>query len=701
MRASSLPGIRALFLAVLLAAFLVSPVRAQGGEQHVKAQLQLIESGDGGSERTYALVFDPEPGWHGYWRNPGDAGLPMRLDWSWPQDWFGEPEYPVPGQLVIGGLMNHVYEREYAVLVPVRIPEGRLRGVDEPLTVQASWLACTDKICVPERATLTARDMRAAPGSAARIARWRSAIPPLIDRAARFEVQGDALALAIPVPASFALADPHVFLGERDVIDYAASQSFSRSGDTLVVRVPLAEGATAPDRLTGILAYGESEGAGFRFAAAPGPVPEAGTPLDGAAQGGLAGLALLVLGAVLGGLILNVMPCVFPILSLKALSLAKAGGTERAARRDALAYTAGVLVACLALGGVLLALRAAGLQVGWAFQLQQPGVLIALFLLACAITANFLGVFEVPGLAISGGAPAGGAGGSFATGLLAAFVATPCTGPFMAAALGAALVLPPAAALALFGGLGLGLALPFLLLGFVPALRARLPRPGAWMERFRRWMAVPMGLTVLALGWLLWRVGGTGWALSVAAIAVVLLCLLVLLGRSQRAMDGRGLLPVLAATAAVLAAFVVLPSPPTQSERGSDSLLEPRPFTAASLAEARATGRPVFVWFTADWCLTCKVNEEVAIEREATRDAFERAGVVSVRGDWTRPDPEITRFLAEQGVAGVPLYLWYDAGATAPEQLPQVLGPDALVSRAEAARRLPLARSGADSNTPR
>ncbi|QWC56095.1 thiol:disulfide interchange protein [Erythrobacter sp. 3-20A1M] len=694
MRASSLPRIAVLFLAVL-ASLLAQPVQAQRAEPpHLRPQLLLVDSADGGRERTYALVFDPEPGWHGYWRNPGDAGLPMHLEWNWPSDWIGELQYPVPQQLVIGGLMNHVYEHEYAVLVPVEMPRGAQAGGREPLSVKARWLACTDRICVPESATLVARDAR---GSGARFARWQAAIPPLLDRAARFDAQGDALALAIPVPASFDLADPHVFIGEHGVVDYAAPQTFSRAGDTLVARLPRTEDGQTPEKITGILAYGD--GQGFRFEAVPGSVPATGEALGASGTG--SSLALLVLGAILGGLILNVMPCVFPILSLKALALAKAGGTESAARRDALAYTAGALVASLALGGLLLGLRGAGVQVGWAFQLQQPVVLIALFLLGCAITANFLGLFEIPGIAIRGGAPSSGTGGSFATGLLAAFVATPCTGPFMAAALGAALVLPPIAALALFAGLGLGLALPFLLLGFVPALRSRLPRPGPWMERFRRWMALPMGLTVCALGWLLWRVGGTGWALSVGAIAIVMVSLLVQLGRSQRRLDGQGLLPAIGACAAVAFALVALPAPPATANAGGDSLLAPQPFSAAALANARASGQPVFVWFTADWCLTCKVNEEVAIERDATADAFERAGVKTLRGDWTRPDPQITQFLAEQGVAGVPLYLWYDPGAGDPEQLPQVLTPDMLVSRAERSTPRGSARSGSDPSTRR
>mgnify|MGYP000013365381 CR=1 FL=1 len=234
---------------------------------------------------------------------------------------------------------------------------------------------------------------------------------------------------------------------------------------------------------------------------------------------------LLLLSALAGGLLLNVMPCVFPILSLKALSLARAGESQAQARAEGLAYTAGVVLACLALGVLLLALRAGGEQVGWAFQLQEPLVVTALLLLAVTITANLLGAFE---FAVPGFAGDGSPQGAFATGLLAAFAATPCTGPFMAAAMGAALLLPVAQALALFAALGLGLALPFLAIAYIPRLRAMLPRPGAWMVWFRKAMAVPMGLTALALLWLASRLGGNGFALAAGLIALIVIALLMI-----------------------------------------------------------------------------------------------------------------------------------------------------------------------------
>ena len=416
----------------------------------------------------------------------------------------------------------------------------------------------------------------------------------------------------------------------------------------------------------------------MRFLAVQGEVPQGGARVRSGAD--TPALWLLLLGALAGGLLLNIMPCVFPILSLKAISLARAGESQTQARREGIAYTAGVVMACVALGALMLALRAAGEQVGWAFQLQQPGVVIFLLLLATAITANLAGLFELPSLSVTrSGEPAS----AFATGLLAAFVATPCTGPFMAAALGAALLLPAPQALLLFAALGLGLALPFLLIGLIPALRGMLPKPGGWMVRFRQIMAVPMGLTALALLWLAAQLGGRGFALMAAIVLVGLLAALWVAGRSQR--QGKSATLPLALVAAPFLVFGAIALPNSYAEQvqsGARSILKPVKFSEAALAEARASGQPVFLWFTADWCVTCKVNESVAIEREATKAAFEEAGVIAMEGDWTRPDAEITAYLNAHGAAGVPLYIWYEPGGEA-EQLPQVLTADMLIERAE------------------
>ncbi|MXP43114.1 protein-disulfide reductase DsbD family protein [Allopontixanthobacter sediminis] len=663
-----------LLLAFLLAALAAAPApaSAQAADNNIEAKLIAEGPVAAGKRAMLAIRFTPEPGWHGYWKNPGDAGYGMTLDWQLPAGWqAGEPQYPVPHQLLISGLMNHVYKGPYTVLIPVTAAQDVPDGGRVPISVTAQWLACTDVICVPERAVLQAT----VPTSGQidpRFTEWRAAIPPQIDRAAAFMVTDELLRVAIPLPAAQALPDPHIYLENTGLIAYGADQRFSRTGDLLIGEIPLALYGEAPEDIKGILAFEDGQGVGFEAAA--GPVPAGGVPLAGTASE-TPPLAVLLLGAFVGGLMLNIMPCVFPILSLKALTLARAGTGQREARAEGLAYTAGVILASTALGGLLLALRAAGEQVGWAFQLQEPGVVVALAVLAAAITANLAGLFELPSISITRrGEPAS----AFATGLLAAAVATPCTGPFMAAALGAALLLPPVQALVLFAVLGLGLALPFLLIGMVPALRRLLPQPGAWMEAFRKLMAIPMGLTALALMWLVWRIGGDVFAVMTLALAAALIGAFALLGRQDRTLRYAGF-------AAIAVGALLLAGMPGTFERSSaraeTSILDPVDFTAANLAEARSTGRPVFLWFTADWCVTCKVNESVAIERDATREAFEAAGVIAVKGDWTERDPEITRFLTAQGAAGIPLYIWYGPDGQQ-QQLGQVLAPDSLVDLA-------------------
>jgi len=655
----------------------------QAGSTHIVAELVAPGPVAAGAETEIALRMRPEKGWHGYWKNPGDAGLGMLLDWTLPKGMSaGEPRYPVPQTLVVSGLMNHVYESEYAVLVPLRVPADTRTGTRLPVRVKAQWLACTDQLCVPESAELATTLVVGTPGPPLKaFEEWTRRLPAPLGAQATFALTAGSVRLAIPLPASAPLAEPHVFLATDKVADYAGAQTFARDGDTLLVTIPRAKFAPASPESVEALLRLDRDGNGIAFTAQPGTVPSGGTPLEGGAGAtpALPALPALLLGALLGGLLLNVMPCVFPILSLKALSLARAGESEAQARAEGLAYTAGVIVACLGLGALLLALRAAGEEVGWAFQLQEPSVVAALLLLACAITANLLGLFEfvVPGFA-SNGSPQG----AFATGLLAAFVATPCTGPFMASAMGAALLLPIVPALALFATLGLGIALPFLAIAFVPPLRRRMPRPGAWMNTFRRWMALPMGLTALALAWLASRIGGPLFATVTIALAALLVLLLAFAGRRQR--QGRpAIRPTGAGLLAIgLAGIVLLPLTVRESTSAEASILAPQPFSEAALAKARAEGKPVFAWFTADWCLTCKVNENVAIEREETRAAFAKAGVVVLRGDWTRRDPAITRYLTAQGAAGVPLYMWYPAGNGAPEQLPQVLTPALLAEKA-------------------
>ncbi len=670
------------------------PREARYGDENIAVELLADGVPQAGEEWMLALRFTPSSEeWHGYWSNPGDAGQGMMLELNLPEGWvLGDPLYPVPERFVQalpnGSLMNHIYKGPYAVLLPVSVPEDAQVGSIQDIDGFVEYLACTDTVCVPQDAVLSA-------GMGGDFSRWRAEVAPQLDAKASFALEEDTIRLAIPLPESVALADPHAFIAEPQLAQYSAKQTVRRVGDVVVIEIPRQPfnpppnvrmlPPLDPEELSGILAF--EKGTGVRFQASPGEFPTGGEMISGPVGIETPPLWTLVLGALVGGLILNIMPCVFPILSLKALALAKAGGGEAEARVEGVAYTAGVVLACIALGGIMLALRAAGEQVGWAFQLQEPGVVIALLVLAAIITANFAGVFELPSIDTGSGARKG-AGGAFATGLLAAVAATPCTGPFMAAALGAALLLPTPLALLLFAMLGLGLALPFLLIGFVPAIRRMLPKPGAWMETFRRAMAIPMGLTTLALIWLTVQLGGRGFAMFALVMLFGVMLGLAIVGRLQRA--GKMAWPAFGLVAApflIFGAFAL----PYSYEAGGDriakeSLHNPQDFSRAALAEARATGQPVFIWFTADWCVTCKVNESVAIEREATREAFEEAGVIAMVGDWTVRDEEITGFLTEQGAAGVPLYLWYEPGREG-EQLPQVLTVDMLVERASRDRR--------------
>jgi DsbC/DsbD-like thiol-disulfide interchange protein/cytochrome c biogenesis protein CcdA len=657
-------------LLMTLALLLAPAAKAQGafgtGAPHIAAQL-VPESATPAPGRTTSIAFamTPEAGWHGYWQNPGDAGLGMTVKWVLPKGVsVGELRYPVPGTLLISGLMNHVYEGPYAILAPLRIAPDVARGTRLPIKGRAEWLACTDKICVPESADISldllAGEGAITPAAQARFDGWRAHLPRPLGSRATYAIKGGTLRLSVPFPADASATDIHLFPLEDGLARYAAAQTVSRQGDGLLIETEAGQGFKG-GAVQAVLRTGDH--VGFLLTAAPGVVEPANE--------GMLRTALIALGgAILGGLLLNIMPCVFPILGLKALKLARAGGDERGVRREALAYAAGVILTCLALGALLLAVRAAGVAVGWAFQLQDPRVILLLLLLVTAVAFNLAGLFELS--AFGGGeklAGKAGVAGAFWTGALVAFVATPCTGPFMGAAMGAALVLPVIAGLALFAGLGFGLALPFLLLAYIPALRTRLPRPGPWMATFQKILSVPMFLTALGLAWLLGQQRGVA-AMTIGIGAALLLALLLWwLGvRQHRGKRGGGIAALLSLLL-LGAGAVLLPARAASVAQGEAGTV---PFDEARLASLRAAGKPVFLYFTADWCLTCKANEAAAIERAETRESFAKGGVTVMVGDWTNADPAITRFLEAQGRSGVPLYLWYAPGQP-PKVLPQLL----------------------------
>ncbi|MBO9582162.1 MAG: thioredoxin family protein [Sphingobium sp.] len=680
-------------LAALLALLPMQAVRAQLGPMALHIHPSLVAETmrpSPGSKVTMALFMQTDKGWHGYWDNPGDAGQGLSMDWTLPGEATATPfRYPVPERLLIAGLMNHVYEHDYALLFDLSVPPDAKPGQVLPISGKARWLACTDSICVPQqgevRISLTVGDGKIAPEDRVRFDGWRAALPRPLDQGATYAQQGGRIAIAVPYPAGAPVGQPWFFAETQGRIKYAEAQSTRRKGDMLIVETALADGAPASGPIDGVLQVAPN--VALQIAATAGEVPTGGSyigPAPAATTGlpfNLTGFLLTLGGALLGGLILNIMPCVFPILSLKAISLAKAGGDERKARGEAVAYTLGILVTCLGLGALMLAIKAGGTQIGWAFQLQDPRVIALLLVLMVAITLNLAGLFELSVVSAGQGkASQGGRAGAFWTGALAAFVATPCLGPFLATAMGAALVLPWYLALTVFAGLALGLASPFLAIAYVPALRRMMPRPGGWMDWFRKVMAIPMGLTAAALLWLLWRqLGSNTLALGLGlALIVVTGLLLALVGRTQRAGRGFNWLAGGVALVAVGAAAIIAP-PYAKSDRvivGEG--LTGAPFSETALAQARAAGKPVFLYFTADWCLTCKVNEANAIDSSSVKKAFEAAGVVTMVGDWTNYDPGIARFLEAQGRSGVPLYLYYPKGAANPQILPQVLTPGTL-----------------------
>ncbi|OSZ69182.1 hypothetical protein CAP39_10370 [Sphingomonas sp. IBVSS1] len=692
--------IRALLAALaLLLAPVAATAQAVSDQPHTRVELLAASrTPAAGQMLDVGIELTPRAGWHTYWKNPGDAGAPTRVAWTLPGATPAPADlnYPVPGTLVVSGLMNHVYEKANVLTTRIAVPAGLAAGTAFPVQVQVDWLVCSHEQCVPESATLSLPlvigDGAADAAMGPRLVAAAAALPKPLAAAATWAKQGNRFVLAVPL-AGLDKVKSAWFFPEGDlVITHVTPQKVTIAGDALRIETDAATPGPEGD-VAGVLRVDMAGEApiGFAITAKPGTVPAAGTPLgsggdDAGAGGGSGepGLALVLLGAVLGGLILNVMPCVFPILSLKALALARGNVDAAKARGEALAYTAGVVLVVTALGGVVLALRAAGSQVGWAFQLQDPRVIAFLLLLVTGIALNLAGLFEIT---LSTGnlgqdkAREGGLSGSFFTGALAAFVATPCTGPFMAGALGAALVLPTVQALSVFAGLGFGLALPFLLIGFVPALRKRLPKPGAWMVRLRAILSVPMFLTALALAWVLGQqVGVNGMAIGLAGTLGFGLFLWWLGARQH---GGKSLaIPGVLSLATLVAAVLLVPTTAPAGATGTTTAaieLNAVKFTPAALAELREQRKPVFLYMTADWCLTCKVNEKGAMADARVAEAFKAKGITVMEGDWTRSDPAISAWLAEHKRAGVPVYVYYDAQGGETE-LPQILTADMLTS---------------------
>ncbi len=661
-----------------------------------------------GSTAVVAVKQTLQPGWHTYWRNPGDSGGATSLAWTVPQGVRpGEIVWPLPQRQRLSGLMNYGYEGEVYLPVPVEVPATAKAGTVLPLTVRALFLVCSPEMCVPDELTLRL-DLAVREGAASLDARHGAAITRVLETAprpagieARVSLENGVLVLNA-TGGPLAGRDPgpsYFFPFEGGVIDHPAAQTGNWGPQGLTLRLQPG-GATTADGLTGPVAgvLATAHGA-FEIRAEPGAAltgTSGSGALAAAADAGPAGastdptslavFAQALLFAVLGGLILNLMPCVFPILAMKAAALAASAHDARHARRDGLAFLAGVLTTFLLLAGLLLALRAGGQAIGWGFQLQSPPVTAGLALLMLAVALNLSGVFHVgAGLQGAGSGPLArlpGGLGAFFTGALAVVVAAPCTAPFMAFALGAALVMPWPMAMAVFLGLGLGLALPFVVVSLTPGLLTKLPRPGPWMERLKGLLAFPMYATALWLAWVFSRQTGAEalGLLFVAGLLVALGAWLIGAGQAGRVEGRRGMLPLAAGVVALLlagGALVMaarLPVPDIDgAATGQGAAPASTPWSNAAVEAALAEGRPVLVNFTADWCVTCKINERTSLTSAGVKAALERTNAVYLVGDWTRRDDAITAELQRHGRSGVPLYLLYAPGSPEPRILPQLL----------------------------
>lgn len=692
-----------ILLGALLALLLPAMALAQPvNTGHIQAELVAATQGVApGQSVQIALRQKIQKGWHTYWRNAGDSGEATKVKWTLPPGWSASDfTWPTPHRLPVGPLVNYGYENEVLLPLTVTAPADAKPGQPVTLTAAAAFLVCAD-ICVPEDATLTltlpvtAGPAPADPQWGAKIAQVLADAPKPAGLTGAFEKQGQVVKLAITGPAlkSADLAGAYFYPFSGTVIDHARPQPIERGPDGLTVTLTPGydfQSPSPPKALAGVLALA---GKAYEVTATPGPLPPGASGLGappvkavlpaGAASLGLASAAFF---AFVGGLILNLMPCVFPILALKAASLAgHGGGAEREARRQGLAFGAGVLVTFLGLAGILIALRATGEQLGWGFQLQDPPVVAGLALLMLLVALNLSGLFEVgtslQGLG-SGLAAHSGLAGAFFTGTLAVVVAAPCTAPFMGPALGWALTQPPAAALVVFLGLGIGFAVPFVAVAFIPGLLHRLPRPGAWMETFKKGLAFPMYATVAWLVWVLTVQVGSDAVPRILGAAIVLALAAWIAGAAQKraVMGGRPvLLTGLAAGLAVVAVAggAVWPRyslAATPGEVGADAAkLEYEAYTPERLAALQGEGRPVLVNYTAAWCVSCQVNDRVALSTKAVSEALTRDNAVYLKADWTKRDPAIAAELARYGRAGVPLYLVYGAKGGEPAILPSLL----------------------------
>jgi len=694
----------------ILACLLASPAaRSLPGNvattDNVKARL-VSETGAIGPGQSIwvALELNIRDGWHTYWRNPGDSGQATTLAWTLPPGFTaGDIVWTTPHRFDLPPLVNYGYAGHAVHLVKITAPRELKSGSMALLQAKAGWLVCSD-VCIPEDAQLQLKLPTVAsaaaldPKDAALFTAARSDLPNPQPAATEARTQDGNLVLTLgsawgaTLPQITSLA---FFPYEEGSIEYGAPQTLTRSKDAVELAVKAGDRPQKTGTVRGVLLATEQSGgspavvpieiaAAFGTTAGGAAAAETGRSARPAAE--VPALPSLVLLAVLGGLILNLMPCVFPVLSIKAIGLVEQAKKHPAAvRAKGLVFAAGVVSSMLTLAIVLLALRAGGEEIGWGFQLQSPLFVTLMVYLLLAVGLNLSGVFEIGGgLAGVGDGLTRGDGyrASFFTGVLTTLVATPCTAPFMAAAVGAALTQSPVVALVIFAGLGVGLSLPYLLLSFAPWTRRVLPKPGAWMDTLKQIFAFPM---YASAAWLLWVLAQQTSSLGLGA-ALTGVILIAFSGWAYQKSKSSGRTMRLTALATAFAAFllaVLLPlrfddAAAAATAKTAAAVQEAggwQPYDAARAQEIAAAGRPLLINFTASWCLTCLVNERNAFSDEAVQAVFRDKGVTLMKGDWTNRDPVITKALAAFGRAGVPLYLVYNAkpGSSEPLVLPQLL----------------------------
>ena len=707
-----------------LLALAASPAFAAGTvkTEHVEAQLLAERSrAQAGKAVAVGLKLRMAPHWHTYWKNPGDSGLPTRIQWILPAGWkASEIQWPYPKPLPVGPLLNYGYEDEVLLATDIT-PAATAAAGSYPVKARAEWLVCKD-VCIPEKGEL---DLVLAVGAAegppdGRVAvhfeRARNQLP-VETRGWKFEsaFAGKSLVVRMTPPAGETLPERLAFFPERELlIEPAAPQKLVSEGSAVRIEMKLAEPRLAGVREVRGVAVSESGWPGIArkaialdapmvaSLAAAGPL----TQIDSrsAPGSGVGGNALAALAfALVGGLLLNLMPCVFPVLGIKAMGFVEhAHGDARAMRLQGWVFTAGVLASFLALAGIMLALRASGTQLGWGFQLQSPAMVTLLAALFFVLALNLSGVFEWGAFAQSMTSSLSARdryADAFLAGVLASVVATPCTAPFMGAAVGFTLTQSAPLALAVFGMLGVGMALPILLLAHFPALLRKLPRPGAWMETFKQVLAFPLYATVAWLAWVLGAQSGNDAVLALLAGLILISMGAWMYGRWEHAAA-----PWRAAVAIILAAagvLVALPGPQEPAVAGAPLArageLPWQPWSPERVRELTAQGKPVFVDFTAAWCVTCQVNKRVSLHDAAVIKAFAEHGLVPLRADWTRQDPRITETLSALGRNALPVYAIYTPGQAAPRLLPEVLSPSLVLDEIS---KLPAAKTATALTEP-